>query len=61
MTILRRLLRLDDPDHDRIVAEKEKIIETQRQEYRQTVQRAESGVRILNTWDGAMRMLRENE
>lgn len=60
MSILQRILGLPQPvDTDleeRAERTKAELIEA-RQEYRQTVQRLESGVRVMQTWNGAMSML----
>lgn len=61
MGFLRKVLKLDDPQLERKAVETEREIESVRQEYRQAIQRTESGVRVMNTWNGAMKMLRDQE
>lgn len=64
MKILRRLLGARIPE-EREPTLKEKVTQQtlmrERQEFRQTVQRLESGVRLMNTWEGAMGMLNRGE
>jgi hypothetical protein len=64
MSILRRILGLSvkeatDPGLENKAKETERLIETERQEFRQTLQRADSGARLMQTWDGAMHMMKE--
>lgn len=64
MSFIRRVLGIDDKSHKEHAQhmagrarETEQSILAERQEYRQTIQRVESGARVLATWDGAMRMM----
>ncbi len=61
MGFLRRLLgiKLDsDPEMTARAEESDKIIERERQEYRQTIQRVASGTRgLMASWDEVNRMV----
>lgn len=71
MSILRRILRIEQPEfNDQPVEdigltiramESEAELLSRSQELRQAVQRVESSARVFNTWNGAMRMLRDGE
>lgn len=60
MKILRRLLGAKVPTAREPTPEEkatQQLLMRERQEYRQIVQRLESGVRVMNTWESAIGML----
>lgn len=62
MAFLKRILiagaEATPAEKDRIAASKKELDQT-RGEYRQAVQRVETNIRLLKTWENANRMVRE--
>ncbi len=60
-SLLRRLLGLEhhaDPEMVQKAVDSDRVLERERQEYRQIIQRVDSGTRVMKTWDSANRMSR---
>lgn len=62
MSVLRRIFGLDVPAEDKAgdvarVVETEQELTAARQEFRQSIQRVQSGAKVFQTTAGAMRMI----
>lgn len=63
MSVLHRIFKISpaperDPDLDRLSAAADEKLQAQRQDFQQTLQKLESGTRVMRTMSGAMGMMR---
>jgi hypothetical protein len=64
VNILRRWLglhRIHSPESDLRTETSSSTLERERQEYRQTLQRLDSGARLMKNWANANKMMRGQE